>query len=215
MSKTDRKKVWQEVLESIKVSVSSAIYSTWFSQTHLASLKKGKKRYIAEIGCKSSYVKTTVESRYFGLIQDTLSKSLDTPCDIVFVIKKDPDSKSGKGVATPLFDSKNDTSDGKFTNQLAKSGIRSSFTFDNYAVSSSNQMAWAAAEAVSRASGTAYNPLFLWGGVGVGKTHLMHAVGYSLLKLDLNTKIVVCTGEEFTNAIMSFVSLSINSLAKC
>jgi len=85
---------------------------------------------------------------------------------------------------------------------LVKSGLRLGLTFANYAVSSSNQMAWAAAEAVSDNPGYAYNPLFVWGGVGVGKTHLMNAVGYSVLKNDLDSKILLCTGEAFTNDIV-------------
>lgn len=202
MNKIDKDKVWQEVLESIKVSVSSAIYSTWFSQTHLASLKKGKKRYIAEIGCKSSYVKTTIEGRYFGLIQDTLNNSLDTPCDVIFIIKENPKNKKGSDAIAPLFDAEKEKSDGEISSQLARSGIRSSFTFDNYAVSSSNQMAWAASDAVTRNHGNAYNPLFIWGGVGVGKTHLMNAVGYTLIKNNPSHAVVFCTGEQFTNDIV-------------
>ena len=202
MSKTDKDRVWQEVLESIKVSVSSAIYSTWFSQTHLASLKKGKKRYIAEIGCKSSYVKTTTEGRYFGLIQDTLNKSLDAPCDVIFIVKDNPNNKKKSDTIAPLFDEKKEKTDGEISSQLARSGIRSSFTFDNYAVSSSNQMAWAASDAVTRNPGNAYNPLFIWGGVGVGKTHLMNAVGYMLIKNNPSNTILSCSGEQFTNDIV-------------
>jgi len=202
MSKLNKDKIWQEVLESIKVSVSSAIYSTWFSQTHLASIEKAKTRYIAEIGCKSSYVKTTIEGRYFGLIQDTLTKSLDAPCDIIFIIKDNPNDKKGSDIISPLFETGKEQSDGKISSQLARSGIRSSFTFENYAVSTSNQMAWAASEAVTKNPGTAYNPLFIWGGVGVGKTHLMNAIGYTIIKNHPEHTLVSCTGEQFTNDIV-------------
>jgi chromosomal replication initiator protein len=64
-------------------------------------------------------------------------------------------------------------------------------------------MAWAATQAVSENPGRAYNPLFLWGGVGVGKTHLMNAVGMEILKKDMNAKVFACTGEDFTNDIIS------------
>jgi chromosomal replication initiator protein len=202
MEKIDKEKLWHEVLESIKVSVSPAIFSTWFSQTHLASSKKAGKRYTAEIGCSSSFVKTTVESRYFGLIQDSLSKALDAPSDVLFIVQQNPSStKKAQKTSAPLFDQKKEDIE-KLIENLQKSGIRSSFTFENYAVSSSNQMAWAAAEAVSKTPSTAYNPLFLWGGVGVGKTHLMNAVGYSLLKNGVKDKVLCCTGEGFTNDIV-------------
>ncbi|MCB9813475.1 MAG: chromosomal replication initiator protein DnaA [Pseudomonadales bacterium] len=81
-------------------------------------------------------------------------------------------------------------------------GLRKDYTFETFAVSTTNEMAHAAATAVSNRPGTAYNPLFLYGGVGVGKTHLMHAIGSNILHNDPNKKIIYCTGEEFTNEIV-------------
>lgn len=91
MNKPDKDQIWQEVLESIKVSVSPGVFSTWLSQTHLVSLKKlDEKRYFAEVGCQSTFIRSTVEARYFGLLQDSLMKSLETPCDLTFTIKPKP-----------------------------------------------------------------------------------------------------------------------------
>jgi chromosomal replication initiator protein len=203
MAVLDKKQVWNDVLESIKVSVSPAIFSTWFAQTHLAKLKKSNKRYVAHVGCSSSFVKTTIESRYFGLIQDSLKKELETPCDLVFIVKENPEKqKRENSMLTPLFENNTQKREEELTASLAKARIRPSFTFKNFAVSSSNQMAWAAAEAVSKNPGSAYNPLFIWGGVGVGKTHLMNAVGYELIKKDLSFPVLCVTGEEFTNDIV-------------
>lgn len=198
----DKTNIWNEVLESIRVSVSDANFSTWFSQTHLYSLKKTEKRYLAEIGCPSPFIKITIEGRYFGLIQDSLKKALGSACDITFIIKAAP-NKNFQQVksSSPLFDAEIDNKK-RLVDSLLKSGIRLGFTFSNYAVSSSNQMAWAAAEAVSKSPGQAYNPLFIWGGVGVGKTHLMNAVGYSIMQGNAGSKIVYCTGEGFTNDIV-------------
>jgi chromosomal replication initiator protein len=83
--------------------------------------------------------------------------------------------------------------------------LRQDFTFENFAVSSTNQMAHAAAIAVSKALGKAYNPLFLYGGVGVGKTHLMQAVAHEVLKKNPRLKVICCTGEEFTNEIVNAI----------
>lgn len=201
MTSFDKNQIWHDLLESVKVSVSSAIFSTWFTQTHLESIKKLEKRYLAEIGCSSSYVKSTIESRYFGLIQDTLSKVLAEPCDLVFIVKQTPDKKETKTAPSPLFEEKKIDED-EFSKKLANSGVRPGFMFENYAVSSSNQMAWAAADAVSKNPGSAYNPLFIWGGVGVGKTHLMSAVAHAILKSEMESKILSCTGEGFTNDIV-------------
>lgn len=81
-------------------------------------------------------------------------------------------------------------------------GLRADYTFETFAVSTTNEMAHAAATAVSNRPGQSYNPLFLYGGVGVGKTHLMQAIGNNILKNNPLVKILYCTGEEFTNEIV-------------
>lgn len=196
----DKKEVWDEVLASLRVSVSSAIFSTWISQTHLISLKKlDKTRYIAEVGCASAFVKATVEKRYFGLTQDSIMKVLGSPCDLTFSVKALPKEQKEDGFA-PLFEEPKD--DELIIEKTVKARLRPDFTFENYAVSGSNQMAHAAAEAVAKTPGVAYNPLFIWGGVGVGKTHLMHAVGRRILQSKPNSQVFACTGEDFTNDIV-------------
>ena len=200
----DKTTVWNDALQSIKVSVSSAIFSTWFSQTHLAEVVQTDGRFLIEIGCNSSFVKNTTETRYFGLIQDTLTKILGKPCDMTFTVKSPPFPKeeTKEKTLTPLFEIKEERLDEEFTNILLKARIRPGHTFENFAVSSSNQMAHAAAEAVVQSPGKAYNPLFLWGGVGVGKTHLMVSVAHEVLKDKPETKVYFCTGEDFTNDIV-------------
>lgn len=197
----NNEQVWKDSLEIIKVTVSPAIFSTWFSQTHLVSVEELSEKAIAEVGCPTSFAKNTIEARYFGLIQDSLSKVVGKKCDLSFVVKSNPKSFSNvsEGIA-PLFSvEKNETNT---LEVLQRARVRPSFTFENFAVSGSNQMAHAAAEAVSRDLGSAYNPLFIWGGVGVGKTHLMVSVGNYVLRLDPNKKVLFCTGEDFTNDIV-------------
>src|SRR3990170_2311008 len=196
----DTKMLWNEISESVRVSVSSAIFSTWFSQTYISELKKTGSRYLAEIGCSSSYVKSTLELRYYGLIQDLLTKSLNYPCDLSFVVKQKIREKEDVSIIAPLFQEHKD--DSVVENAMVGAKLRLNFTFKNFAVSSSNQMAHAAAEAVSNTPGSAYNPLFIWGGVGVGKTHLMLAIGYCLLAENPLAKILFVSGEEFTNGIV-------------
>lgn len=96
---------------------------------------------------------------------------------------------------------KNNTVD-RYLLRAKQIGLKSDFTFKNFAVDPSNQMAHAAATKVASSLGSSYNPLFLYGGVGVGKTHLMHAIANYALKNEPDTNIVFCTGEEFTNEII-------------
>jgi chromosomal replication initiator protein len=86
-----------------------------------------------------------------------------------------------------------------------QAGLRRDFTFETFAVSTTNEMAHAAATAVSTHPGTTYNPLFLYGGVGVGKTHLMHAIANNILTHNSDLHMIYCTGEEFTNEIVSAI----------
>lgn len=86
--------------------------------------------------------------------------------------------------------------------QARSIGLRADYIFSTFAVSTTNEMAHAAASAVSNRPGQSYNPLFLYGGVGVGKTHLMHAIGHNILRANQQAKIIYCTGEEFTNDIV-------------
>lgn len=197
----NNEQVWKDSLEIIKVTVSPAIFSTWFSQTHLVSIENLSEKAIAEVGCPTSFAKNTIEARYFGLIQDSLSKVIGKRCDLSFTVKSNPKiTKNISDQASPLFSSEKDEKNTLEILQRAR--IRPSFTFENFAVSSSNQMAHAAAEAVSRDLGSAYNPLFIWGGVGVGKTHLMVSVGNYVLRKDPDKKVLFCTGEDFTNDIV-------------
>jgi chromosomal replication initiator protein len=197
----DQKTAWHDALEVVKVSVSPAIFSTWFSQTHIANISDMGSRVVVEIGCPTSFAKNTVESRYFGLIQDSVSKALGKPADITFIVKQNPNIKPpNKDAAAPLFEEKKE--DREFVESLQAARIKSSFSFENFAVSGSNQMAHAAALAVSESLGSAYNPLFIWGGVGVGKTHLMQAVGRSVLLRDPRKFVLSCTAEDFTNDII-------------
>lgn len=198
----DISKTWHDTLECLKISISSANFSTWFSQTHLSSLKKVGERYVAEVGCSSSFAKNTIEERYYGLVQDALSKTLGVNCDLIFVVKENPEKiKKEEDLEAPLFKQGKEKGE-ELLSAFNQSRVRPNLSFENFAVSSSNQMAHAAAEAVAQNPGSAYNPLFIWGGVGVGKTHLMNAVGVSLLQKNPSNKVLFCTGEDFTNDIV-------------
>ncbi len=198
----DKKEVWHDVLESVKVSVSAPIFATWISQTELASLKKvGDNRYLADISCNSIFVKSQIQDRYFGLVQDALIKTVGAPCDINLSIGSVVPLPKVNNVVSPLFEADDDKNE-ELVNNLIKSNIRLGFTFENFAVSGSNQMAHAASMAVAEKPGITYNPLFIWGGVGVGKTHLMQAVGLKMIKANLNSKVLLCSAEEFTNEVV-------------
>lgn len=205
MQELNKDQVWQEVLESMKVVVSPATFSTWLSKTHMVALSKvDDNRFNSEIGCSSSIIKSMIEQRYYGLVQDSLVKALGTHCEVIFSVKQPPLPNAPANVETvaPLFQQATPINHEQLATKFVNARLRPFFTFDNFAVSASNQMAWAAAEAVAAKPGSAYTPLFLWGGVGVGKTHLMNAVGISIIEQNPDSKVLLCTGEDFTNDIV-------------
>lgn len=207
----DKEKVWQTVLENLKLNLSSANFATWFPQTFVTGFKKiAANRQITEIGCPNLFARNTIENRYYGLIKTALDQATGMKNDVVFTVKQSsrpPFAKATVGQASqkeqPLFEGIEERPEVK--EAVASIGLRPDFNFETFAVSSTNQMAHAAAQAVAQSPGKAYNPLFLYGGVGVGKTHLMQAIGNAVLSRHPRTKIISCTGEEFTNEIVDAI----------
>lgn len=199
----DTEKTWKDVLATIQVSVSAANFSTWFAQTFVTSTKKiSAGRQLVEIACPSSFIADTIEKRYFGLIQDCLNQVTGQKNDLAFIVKQRP-AKTSKS-EQPLFYTPLQAQD-QVTAVLKRARVSPTFTFENFAVSSINQMAHAAAEAVATSPGAAYNPLFFWGGVGVGKTHLMLAIGNQILSAQPDVAAFYCMGEEFTTEIVEAI----------
>jgi len=207
ISPMNKEKIWQTVLENLKITLSPASFNTWFPKTFIVRIKPlSEERQIIEIGCPNPFVSQTVENRYYGLIKESLDQITGKKNDLVFVVKQNPhqtkqDNKKEK--KEPLFESQEERPE--VFEAINQAGLRADFNFDNFAVSSTNQMAYAAAQAVAKTPGKAYNPLFLYGGVGVGKTHLMQAIGNAILVKNPRTKLVYCTGEEFTNEIVEAI----------
>ena len=196
--------VWKNVLEELKVSVSKAIFQTLFQKTQLVSLENN----IATIGCPSGYIQSLIENRYYSLLKDSLDRQTKTNNSLIFTVKPIVASQTENG---PLF---SQATEAESLRIKSDHRLRFDFTFENFAVSSSNQLPFAAATAVAKNPGTAYNPLFLWGGVGVGKTHLMQAIGHEIIKTDPGAKIICCLGEEFTNEIIDAIRNKTTDLFK-
>lgn len=195
--------LWKNVLEELKLSVSRAIFQTLFQNTSLVSLENN----VATIGCPSGYIQNLIETRYYSLIKDILDRHNKANHSLVFTIRTIASPLTDSG---PLFAQPTPPMAGSFSSQVLPPAqtdhrLRPDFTFDNLAVSSSNQLPYAAATAVAKNPGAAYNPLFIWGGVGVGKTHLMQAIGHEILKTNPSSKVLFCLGEEFTNEIIDAI----------
>lgn len=205
---------WKTVLENIKLQISTANFATWFPRTFVHQIKKiNRERLIVEIGCPSEFARNTIENRYFSLIKSAVDQATEKKCDLVFLVKESAsrqDSKTARQLTGTLFEERNEAkTSGALSPELERAiqsaGLRPDFSFDTFAVSSSNQMAHAAATAVAQNPGKAYNPLFLYGGVGVGKTHLAQAIAQEVLKNKPRARVVYGMGEDFTNEIVEAI----------
>lgn len=186
--------LWKAILGELELELSKATFKTFFSQTRLVSLNNG----VATIACPNPLITATIESRYYALIKERLERFTNQNCSLLFTV-----SPQTKGVGTsslPLFSPLPVQTN--LQDLIRKAHLNPLNTFENFAVSGSNQMAYAASDAVAKNPGSAYNPLFLWGGTGVGKTHLMHAIGHAVLRKNSKSHIIYCMGEEFTNEIV-------------
>lgn len=186
--------LWQIVLSDLELQVSKAVFQTFFCQTRLLELTDKE----AVIGCGQPLAINYLEKRYLPLIKKILETYTKT--DTKLVLKPIPFTPK-KNLEGPLFTAVKSPS----FSQPPIIRLNPDYTFENFAVSSSNQMAYAAATAVVKTPGVSYNPLFLYGGTGVGKTHLMQGVAHQILKNKTQTKIIYATGEEFTNGIIEAI----------
>lgn len=197
---SDSQSLWTTVLSEIELSVSRPTFRTHFSTTKLLTYENG----VATIGVTNHVIQSFLESRYYSLIKNILDARTRENSSLVFRVMPQEPSQT-KATAAPLFEERREYSPERLPDIARKLRIRPDYTFGNFAVSTTNQMAHAAATAVAASPGKAYNPLFLYGGVGVGKTHLMHAIANTLLEKNQRTHIVSCMGEEFLNEIIEAI----------
>lgn len=192
----DPVKTWNAVLSELELKVSRPTFAAFFSKTKFGSFENG----VITINVNNPLIKEMIESRYFPEIKNLVDKYYNKETTVVFKVNGKIKKEESPG---PLFVP---VSGVRVFEDLAKiSHLDLLYTFENFAVSGSNQMAYAAARAVTQQPGHAYNPLFLYGGVGVGKTHLMQAIGLGVLKKQPKIKVIFCTGEEFTNEIIGAI----------
>ncbi len=197
-------KLWKQALGEIQVLVSPLTYNTVLSAVRLEKLDQG----LAVLSCTNAYWQQQLESKYYNLLKNVLEKHSGQTLSLIFDVRTI--AVDGEVDSLPLFSAKkNDTVEievaGLPDAVIRKARLLPDYTFENFAVGNTNQLAFAAAEAVAQTPGKAYNPLFIWGGVGVGKTHLMQGIAHELLRKNPSLKVISCPGEDFTNEIIEAI----------
>jgi chromosomal replication initiator protein len=194
----DYKDLWSKILAEVELEVSRANFLTLFKRTQLLSVGQDT----ITIAAPSAMIIDLLQRRFYDIIKKAADKHTGKDTKIVFAPKTIIDTVADKERKNgPLFETEN--KGGVAIGHLPR--VRPDYTFENMAVSSSNQLAFVSASTVAKKPGDTYNPLFIYGPTGVGKTHLMQAIANDVYIKSPNKKILYTTSEEFTNEVVEAI----------
>ena len=183
MDNKKTEEIWAEAKNLLKTETTEITFQTWIERISMESINDNN----IILSVETAFHRDTLQNRYFELIKNTFNYVTNKKCNIIIKLKdeliKEPINKQ-----FPI------------NKQILNSGLNPNYTF---VVGNNNQFAQAAAKGVSEAPGLKFNPFFIYGGVGLGKTHLMHAIGNQMLENNPSTKILYITSETFTNQLVN------------
>lgn len=202
-------KLWQSVLGEIEVSVSHATFTTWFKNTELLSVSEDE----VVIAVPNIFAKKQFEVKFNDHIKTVLSKNNISPDKISYIVpvtnkraRIDRDDISEEKQSDTYLPQLQTKPTGPAVSIYANRGnLNPRYTFSNFIVGSSNDLAYTASQAVAANPGEKYNPLYLYGGVGLGKTHLVQAIGNEILKNNPSAKILYISTETFVNEFLDHI----------
>ena len=186
--------LWDQVLTRIETKVNRHSFYTWFKPTSFVSDGDGE----LVVRVPNAFFRDWLRKHYAGLIEEAL-KDLNEARVVHFVIETAPEPPT-PSVTLDELEQATDSVPAPIT---GSSGLNARYTFDTFIVGSSNQFAHAAARAVAEAPSRSYNPLFIYGGVGLGKTHLMHAIGRYVLDHFAGARLTYISAERFMNEMIN------------
>lgn len=189
----DEKDIWTSVLSKIKEEINSLSFQTWFEETELYRLEKN----VAKIIVPFAIHKTHIINNYRDIIVEGLYEVTNTNYELELLLRDEIIEDTEPKVNTISENSSSITSN-SIEMPYIKSNLNSKYTFENFIVGNSNKFAHAAALAVAENPGKMYNPLFIYGNSGLGKTHLMHAIGNYISK-NSDKKVLYVTSEQFVS----------------
>jgi len=189
-------KTWQKILEIIKSEISSANFRTWFSSS--TSLKELTPEKIT-LAVPSAFVKGQLANRYEAQIKIAAEKVMGQLPELEMIVEPSAFAPKEQSATTTTEPEEYFNFDNSNAPPPVLTGLNAKFTLENFVVGLTNNLAFAAAQAVVQNPGISYNPLFIYGPSGVGKTHLMHAIGNAIIKQNPYQKMVYATSERFMN----------------
>ncbi len=187
-------KLWEDALPFIKRELTEVSFNTWIKTIEPLVLKDNN----LYLNVPNDFTKGILESRYMNLIVNSLKEVSSNDYIVTFVLPNE---------AEKYLDDHKDDEEEVNSNKAA---LNAKYTFDSFVIGNSNRFAHAACLAVAEAPANAYNPLFIYGGVGLGKTHLMHAIGHFILSQNPSAKVLYVSSEKFTNELITSIQTNKN-----
>ncbi len=185
--------IWDQILSRVESKVNRHCFYTWFKPTSFAS----DDGHTLRVRVPNSLFRDWLTKHYSGVIHESIAEVERPDTEIAFITEPGPDP-------TPAPHVKDSTqAPADVVVAPSASGLNPRYSFDTYIVGSSNQFAHAACRAVAEAPSRSYNPLYIYGGVGLGKTHLMHAIGQYVIQHGQNLRLTYISSERFMNEMIN------------
>lgn len=205
----DTDDVWKIVSENLRMVLDKVEYKSWFGDTYLESISNG----VATFSCSSEFKKGTIQRDFKNLLQNCLLKATGQNLQIEFLLKSLPVQEKTKNryeFVKPVNEnidlfSSSENEHRKYEKAVQSARLNPKYTFESFIVGSGNRLADAVAQAVVQDLGNAHNPVFFYGSTGVGKTHLMQAIGNEVIKKDPEKKVAYVSIEQFLNEMIESI----------
>lgn len=192
--------LWEKILNIVKTELSEVGFNTWIKCLEPVNISQDT----IFLAVPNDFTKGILETRYVDLISNAVTMVTSKKYEIKFVLSSDDIVAEMNSKNTSQL-SENTPGNEKPNDELTTSTLNPKYTFDTFVIGNSNRFAHAASLAVAESPAKAYNPLFIYGGVGLGKTHLMHAIGHYALNNSPNARVVYVTSEKFTNELINSI----------
>ena len=192
----DAEKAWQSALGQLQMEMPKASFDTWVRDTQIFSYEDG----LFTIGVRNAYARDWLENRLSSTVTRLLMGIMNRSVDVAFVVNANGNAET---VSEPAAAEEIPGVALNMSQGPRSVTLNPRYTFDNFIVGPNNRLAHAASQAVAESPATAYNPLFLYGGVGFGKTHLLHAIGNYCQEHGL--RVLYVSSEEFTNDMINAI----------
>src|SRR5579864_171581 len=198
----ESEQIWQAAQEELRFQLSKPSYETWLKNAALV----GREKNAFRIGVPTKLAKDWLEDRYSAMIKETLSAIVSGDVSVSFEVLPQSESTSRRAPSAVAVAEREELVAPDEEPVLDEaSQLNPKFQFQHFVVGNNSRFAHAACRAVAETPAKAYNPLFLYGGVGLGKTHLMHAIGHAVLEKHHRRRVAYVTSEKFMNEMISSI----------